>query len=137
LTKAVWDLGTWNRCWKVLYGAKAKVHAIRLPYSYKRAASLKSIEDLLASRPARAEIERLLVNTAVKALVQLNLKPTAWTPKTLADLNGCWHKPHRWRDLGISLYYSAAKHKYEFGRGGLLAILPSLELPIMIKLTSK
>ena len=137
LTKAVWDLGTWQRGWKVLYGAKAKAQAIRLPYSYKRGASLKSIEDLLASRPDRAEIERLLVNAAVKALVQLNRKPTAWTPKTLAELNGCWHKPHRWRDLGISLYYSAAKHQDEFGRGGLLAILPSLELPIMIKLTSK
>ena len=137
LVKAVWDLGTWNRCWKVLYGAKAKAQAIRLPYSYKSAVSLQSIEDLLASRPNRAEIERLLVTATVKALVQLNFKLVTWIPKTLVDLNGCWHTPHRWRDPGISLYYIASKHKYEFGRGGLLAILPSLELPILIELTAK
>jgi len=58
-------------------------------------------------------------------------------PHTLDELNGCWHTPHRWRDPGISLYYCAAKHRYEFGRGGLLAILPGLELPIMMELTPK
>ena len=137
LVKAVWDLQTWNRCWNVLYGAKAKVQAIRLPYSYKTAASLKSIEEILTSRPDRAELERLLVSAAVKALIQLQLKSVEWDPKTLAELNGCWHTPHRWRDLGISLYYIASKHKYEFGRGGLLAILPSLEVPIMVALTPK
>jgi len=137
LTKAIWDLGTWNRCWKVLYGAKAKAQGIRLPYSYRSAASLQSIEDLLASRPDRAKIERLLVTATVTALIQLNFKSATWTPNTLADLNGCWHTPHRWRDPGISLYYIASKHKYEFGRGGLLAILPNLELPILVGLTSK
>ena len=137
LVKAIWDLPTWNRCWKVVYGAKAKAQAIRLPYPYKSSASLKSIEGLLASRPDRAELERLLVTAAGQALTQLKLKPATWAPTTLAELNGCWHTPHRWRDLGISLYYCAAKHKYEFGRGGLLAILPSLELPIMVTLTPK
>ena len=37
----------------------------------------------------------------------------------------------------ISLYYCAAKHRYEFGRGGLLAILPELELPVRVALTPK
>ena len=111
LVKAVWDLQTWNRCWNVLYGAKAKAQAIQLPYSYKTAISLKNIEERLTSRPDRAELERLLVAAAVTALVQLQLKPVEWRPKTLAELNGCWHTPHRWRDLGISLYYIASKHK--------------------------
>lgn len=137
LVKSIWDLGTWNRCWKALYGGKANAQAIQLPYSYKSAISLQSIEALLASRSDRVEIERLLVTATVEALVKLNFKPATWTPKTLADLNGCWHTPHRWRDPGISLYYIASKHKYEFGRGGLLAILPSLELPILVGLTSK
>jgi len=137
LVKAVWDLGTWNRCWKTLYGTKAKAQAIQLPYSYKSANSLQSIEALLAARPDRVEIERRLVTAAVDALIQLNFKAATWTPTTLMDLNGCWHTPHRWRDPGSSLYYIASKHKYEFGRGGLLAILPSLELPILVGLTSK
>lgn len=137
LVKAVWDLPSWGRGWNVLYGGKAKAQSIRLPYAYKAALSLKSIEPLLAKRPDRAELERLLVRAAVKALTRLKLKPATWSPKTLNELNGCWHTPHRWRDPGISLYYCAAKHRYEFGRGGLLAILPGLELPIMVELTPK
>ena len=137
LVKAVWDLASWNRCWKVLYGAKAKAQAIRLPHTYKSSVSLRNIEGFLASRPDRAELERLLVTAAGKALIQLKLKAETWAPTTLEELSGCWHTPHRWRDPGISLYYCAAKHRYEFGRGGLLAILPDLELPIMVELTPK
>ncbi|MFQ5821769.1 MAG: hypothetical protein ACE5I5_17420, partial [Candidatus Heimdallarchaeota archaeon] len=137
LVKAIWDLPSWRRCWKVLYGSKTKARSIQLPYSYKTSFSLKSIETLLAKRPDRAELERLLVTAARQALLHLQLKPATWAPKTLAELNGCWHTPHRWRDPGISLYYCAAKHSYEFGRGGLLAILPGLELPLMVELTPK
>ena len=137
LVKAVWDLPSWERCWTGLYGGKTKSRALRVPYAYKTSLSLQSIEPLLAQRPDRAELERLLVQAATRALVQLQLKPPTWTPTTLVELNGCWHIPHRWRDPGISLYYCAAKHRYEFGRGGLLAILPELELPLRVELTPK
>ncbi len=137
LVKAVWDIPSWGRCWTVLYRGKTKTRALRVPYAYKTSHSLQSIEALLAQRPDRAELERLLVQAATRALVQLQLKPPTWAPTTLVELNGCWHTPHRWRDPGISLYYCAAKHRYEFGRGGLLAILPELELPIRVELTPK
>ena len=137
LVKAVWDLPSWGRCWTVLYGGKTKARSLRVPYAYKTAHSLKRIEALLAQRPDRAELERLLVQAATRALIQLQLKPPTWAPTTLIELNGCWHTPHRWRDPGISLYYCAAKHRYEFGRGGVLAILPELELPLRVELTPK
>jgi len=137
LVKMVWDLPSWEHCWKVLYQGKAKEQAFRVLYAYKTALSLKSIEGLLAQRPDRGELEHLLVQAAQHALVQLQLKPATWRPTTLPELNGCWHTPHRWRDPGSSLYYCAAKHRYEFGRGGLLAILPELELPLRVELTPK
>jgi hypothetical protein len=137
LVKNIWDLPSWEHCWKVLYRGPAKEQALRVLSAYKSALSLKSIEPLLAQRPDRVELERLLVQAARQALAQLQLKPTTWQPTTLRELNGCWHTPHRWRDPGSSLYYCAAKHRYEFGRGGLLAILPELELPLRVALTPK
>ncbi len=137
LVKQIWDLPSWEHCWKVLYRGPAKTQALRILYAYKSAYSLKSIERLLAQRPDRMDLEHRLVQAARQALSQLQLKPGSWRPTTLAELNGCWHTPHRWRDPGSSLYYCAAKHRYEFGRGGLLAILPELELPLRVELTPK
>jgi hypothetical protein len=137
LVKHIWDLPSWEHCWKVVYRGPAKEQALRVLYAYKSAASLKSIERILAHRPDRVKLESLLVQAARQALGRLQLKPGTWRPTTLAALNGCWHTPHRWRDPGSSLYYCAAKHRYEFGRGGLLAILPELELPLRVELTPK
>jgi hypothetical protein len=137
LVKQVWDLPSWEHCWNVLYRGPVKEQAFRSLYSYKSAVSLKSIESLLAQRPDRRVLEHQLVQAARQTLVHLQLKPGTWRPRTLAELNGCWHTPHRWRDPGSSLYYCAAKHRYEFGRGGLVAILPELELPLRVELTPK
>ena len=137
LVKGVWDLPSWNRCWKVLYGKPAQKAGIQLPYQYKSAESLQNVQKLLGQVPSPRTLEQLLVPAAVTTLVQLGLKPTSWHPQTLDALNGCWHRPHRWRDRGISLFYCAAKNVYFYGRGALLVVLPHLELPLMIRLTDK
>lgn len=137
LVKAIWDLASWNQCWKALYGKAAKKADLTPPYSYKTSQSLQQVTELLAGRPDTREIETLLVAAAVKTLGQLGHKPSAGAPQTLKDLNAWWYTPHRWKDPGISLYHCASKKTYQYGRGILLLVLKSLELPIFIMLTPK
>lgn len=137
LVHAIWDLVSWDQCWKTLYGKDAQKAGITLPYEYKTSVSLQQITEVLTARPDGQEIEVLLVTAAVTTLVQLGCKPASWAPRTLTELNACWATPHRWKDPGVSLHHCASKKIYQYGRGVLLLVLKTLELPISINLTPK
>lgn len=137
LVKELWDIQSWNECWDILFGKKAIKHQISLPYFYKSVPPLKGIQNYLESLPNYQKIEQSLINKTAQVLVDLKLKDSSWHPKTFRDLNNCWHKSHRWKDAGISLFHCAAKNSQGFGRGGLIAIIKDLELPIFIDLTPK
>lgn len=137
LIKELWDLFSWQECWNCLFGKEALKHHLALPKSYKSVQSLKGVQSWLASQPNANEIEQTLVIHMRQILIQLQLKPSSWRPQTIVDLNTCWYRPHRLKDPGISFYHCAAKNLYAFGRGGLIAVIKSLELPIFITLTPK
>ncbi|MHA2245569.1 MAG: transposase, partial [Candidatus Hodarchaeales archaeon] len=48
-----------------------------------------------------------------------------------------FHTPHRLKDPTITSNYCAAKDQHYMGRGGLLAIVPSLGIPLFLQVTAK
>lgn len=137
LVKEIWDLQTWPRCWKVLTGKKAINHGISLPHYYKSFASFKSIDNEVYRKFKAQNIEKKIIAKVKTAFNSIGITPLIADIKTIKDLNGTWHLPHRWRDPDISHYHCTSKHEYGYGRGGILVVIPDLELPLLIKLTPK
>lgn len=137
LVKETWDLSSWNRAWKELTGNKAKEVGISLPYPYKSISAVKSIEEDLKRIVKGKSIELYLLEKLTPIIKNLVKKPPNFKLKTLSDLNFTWHKPHRARDPGISMYYCATKDENRFGRGGIILVSRLLEIPLLIINTPK
>jgi len=137
LVKNIWDFSSWNQCWKELYGKKAIKARLSLPKVYKTCNSLMDIEKYLNCCKKSLEIKEELVVLATSILQKSKFKKKNFKPKNLEELVLFIHTPHRFKDPGISLSYCAAKNNYFYGRGGIIAALTDIELPIMVYLSSK
>lgn len=137
LVKYIWDFSSWDHCWRELYGKKAIKANIKLPRKYNCAASLRSIQKRLKECKNQLEIEKKLVALATSILQNSKHRKNNFKPKNLKELVLFIHEPHRFKDPGITLSYCAAKNKHFYGRGGVIAAIPDLELPIMVYLSNK
>ena len=137
LIKETWDLQTWSRFWSTINSKEAIKIKFYLPVTYKSVQAFRNLKVELARYGQPESIEKKLVVAAVLALQKTVQAPLDHRIQTLSDLNGFFHEPHRWRDFGISQYYCSNKNEYDYGRGGLVVVLESLELPIFIDLTPK
>lgn len=137
LVKETWDLSSWNRTWKVLNCDEAKNCNISLPYSYKSVSSAKSIMNDLRRTVKGNTIEIHLLQNLTPIIRSMAKKPPNFKLKILSDLNYTWHKPHRARDPGISLYHCATKDEDRFGRGGIALVVKGLEIPLLLLNTLK
>ncbi len=137
LVKTIWDFASWDQCHKDIYGKEALKANINLPKVYKSSNSLRDIEKFLKGCKKRLEIEKELLALASSVLRNCNIGKKNVKPRNIEELVLFIHKPHRFKDPGISLSYCAAKNNYFFGRGGIVAAINDLELPIMVSLTSK
>lgn len=137
LVKNIWDFTSWDQCHKVIYGKEALKVKIKLPKVYKSSNTLRDIEKILKRCKKRLEIEKELVALASSVLRNCNIGKKNVKPNSLEELVLFIHKPHRFKDPGISLSFCAAKNLYFFGRGGIVAAISDLELPIMVSLTAK
>ena len=137
LVKYIWDFSSWDHCWRELYGNKAIKANIKLPRKYSCAASLRNIEKTLKGRTNRLEIEKELLTLVTSILQNSKYGKKNFKPKNLKELVLFIHKPHRFKDPGIVLSFCAAKNNHFFGRGGVIAAISDLELPIMAFLSTK
>lgn len=135
--KELWDLVSWNKCWRTLYDTKNKISKYSDLHYYSTHNSLRNIEIYLKNQKEGHLIEKLLLDEICRVLNVMNLKKKDWNPKSLTDLNSFFYTPHRFKDPGISIYHCASKDEHAFGRGGLLAVSKVLELPLLIGLTPK
>ena len=137
LVKETWDLGSWNRVWKILNGNEATKCNISLPYTYSDVSSIKSIVNDLNHVLKGKSIELHLVEYLTPIIRSMAKKPPNFKLKALSDLNFTWHIPHRARDPGISLYHCATKDEDRFGRGGIALVIKGLEIPLLLLDTLK
>ena len=137
LVKEIWDLSSWNRVWKVLNSDEASKHNISLPFTYLGVGSIKSIMDDLKRTVKGKTIELYLLENVTPLIKSMTKKPPNFNLKSLLDLNFTWHKPHRSRDPGISLYHCATKDEDRFGRGGIALVIKGLEIPLLLMGTLK
>lgn len=91
----------------------------------------------MKERKNQLEIEKELVTLATVILQNSKYRKKNFKPKNLKELVFFIHKPHRFKDPGITLSYCAAKNNHFFGRGGIIAAISNLELPIMVFLSNK
>lgn len=137
LVKEIWDFPSWNKCWTILFGKEAEKINLKLSYHYKSSGPLRDIQKFLKNHIDGQIAEKKLIELAVNTLEILKFQKKSWNPKTLKDLNGFWYIPHRWRDPGISLGHCSSKDLEQYGRGGIIAVIEDLELPISVELTPK
>ena len=137
LVKEIWDVVSWNKCWKMLFEKKPQKDNFTFLFHYKSSQSLRKFEIDLRKQSHWPSIEKLLVDAAAQTLKELGVKAKVRRFKFLTDLNATFYLPHRWKDDGISLHHCSSKNIYQYGRGGLIAIIQSLEIPLCISLTPK
>lgn len=137
LVKETWDFPSWDKCWKTLFGKDAEKIDLKFAYHYKGSGPLRDIQNYLENHINGRIAEKKLIELAVNTLKILKFKEKSWNPKVLEDLNGYWYTPHRWKDPGISLGHCSSKDLKQYGRGGIIAVIKDLELPISVELTPK
>lgn len=135
--KELWDLPSWDKCWKVLYDSKNKTSKFSELHYYSTYHSLKGIAKELQKNGKGKLAEQLLLTEICRVLKNMNLNKKNWFPETLSDLNSFFYTPHRFKDPGISIYHCSSKNEHSFGRGGVVAVSKELEIPLFMNLTPK
>jgi hypothetical protein len=91
----------------------------------------------LNALPNALEIEYTIVTEVVRVLRHLGVALKGAQYQRIEDLCCVFHTPHRLKDPTITSNYCAAKDQQFMGRGGLLAIVPSLGIPLFLQVTAK
>jgi hypothetical protein len=77
------------------------------------------------------------VTEVVRVLRHLGVALKSGQYQRIEDLRCVFPTPHRLKDPTITSNYCAAKDQHFMGRGGLLAVAPSLGIPLFLQVTAK
>jgi hypothetical protein len=133
----LWDISSDATNHRLIFSKSNRKSVMGLEKGWKTVDTYRNFLKYVSRLSNRSQIESLLLEETTRILRVLELIPKTHHFQGLEDLRAVFHTPHRFNDRGISLHYCAAKDQHFFGRGGLLAVIPELELPLFIGLTPK
>jgi hypothetical protein len=133
----LWDIPSNQRNHYYIFGRTNRREILGLEKGWKTTKTYHDFLDTLKALPNTSEIEYAIVTEVVRVLRQLGVALKSAQYQRIEDLRFVFHTPHRLKDPTISLNYCAPKDQHFMGRGGLLAILPSLGIPLFLQVTPK
>jgi len=133
----LWDVTTDAKNQRLIFGSQNRQAIMGLKKGWKSVVTYRNFLAYVFSLPNHAQIESMVVSEVVRILRNLNLIAITRNFHRIEDLRAVFHKSHRFKDPGISMAYCSAKDQHFMGRGGLIAITPNLELPLLVGLTPK
>jgi len=108
-----------------------------LAKGWKSVRTYQTFVEALKTLPNAAQIELATVTEVIRVLQLLRVPLKFKDFQKIEELSRVFHTPHRLKDRNITLNYCAAKDHHFMGRGDLLAIFSSLELPFFVQLTAR
>ena len=133
----LWDIPSVDKCHDLVFGKEDRKAVMGLVQGWKSAQTYRKFTAWTVQLPTFPTIEHAVVAEVGRVLALLDVKPKIKSLQTLADLCPVFQVPHRLKDPGISLAHCSSKDRTFFGRGGLVAVLKKLEVPLLVKLTAK
>lgn len=133
----LWDIPSNQRNHYYIFGRTNRKEVLGLEKGWKAAKTYQDFLNTLKALPNASEIEYATVTEVVRVLRQLGVTLKSAQYQRIEDLRFMFHTPHRLKDPTITLNYCAPKDRHFMGRGGLLAILPSLGIPLFLQVTPK
>ena len=133
----LWDIPSNQRNHYYIFGRTNRKEVLRLEKGWKAAKTYQDFLDALKALPNTSEIEYATVTEVVRVLQHLGVDLKCTKYQSIEDLRCVFHTPHRLKDPTITVNYCAAKDQHFMGRGGLLAIVPSLGIPLFLQVTAK
>ena len=133
----LWDIPSNQRNHYYIFGRTNRKEVLGLEKGWKAAKTYQDFLAVLKALPNTSEIEYATVTEVARVLRQLGVALKSAQYQRIEALRFVFHTPHRLKDPTITLNYCAPKDQHFMGRGGLLAILPSLGIPLFLQLTAK
>jgi len=133
----LWDVPSAAKNHALIFGKEKRRAVMGLQSGWKSSQTYRNFLSYVIRLPNFGEIEQVILAEVKRVLAQLDALPARLKLGQLDDLRGVFHSSYRLKDHGASLGYCSAKDQTFFGRGGLLAILASHELPLLARLTAK
>ena len=133
----LWDIPSNQRNHYYIFGRTNRKEVLGLEKGWKAAKTYQDFLNTLKALPNAFKIEYATVTEVVRVLRQLGVALKSTQYQRIEDLRFMFHTPHRLKDPTITLNYCAPKDHHFMGRGGLLAILPSLGIPLFLQVTPK
>jgi len=133
----LWDIPSNQRNHYYIFGRTNRREVLGLEKGWKAAKTYQCFLDVLKALPNASEIEYATVTEVVRVLRHLGVALKSTKYQRIEDLRCVFHTPHCLKDPTITSNYCAAKDQHFMGRGGLLAIVPSLGIPLFLQVTAK
>ncbi|MHA2306547.1 MAG: hypothetical protein ACXACU_14270 [Candidatus Hodarchaeales archaeon] len=133
----LWDIPSNQRNHYYIFGRTNRREVLGLEKGWKAAKTYQVFLDALKSLPNAFEIEYTTVTEVVRVLRHLGVALKSTQYQRIKDLRCVFHTPHRLKDPTITPNYCVAKDQHFMGRGGLLAIVPTLGIPLFLQVTAK
>ena len=133
----LWDIPSNQRNHYYIFGRTKRREVLGLERGWKAAKTYQDFLNALKVLPNASEIEYAVVTEVVRVLQHLGVALKSTQYQCIEDLCCVFHTPHRLKDPTITSNYCAAKDQHFMGRGGLLAIVPSLGIPLFLQTTAK
>ena len=133
----LWDIPSNQRNHYYIFGRTNRKDVLGLERGWKAANTYQRFLNILKTLPNASEIECETVTEVVRVLRHLGVVLKSNQYQRIEDLRCVFHTPHRLKDSTITSNYCAAKDQHFMGRGGLLAIVPSLGIPLFLQVTAK
>jgi hypothetical protein len=133
----LWDIPSNQRNHYYIFGRTNRKEVLGLERGWKAANTYQKFLNTLKTLPNASEIESVTVTEVVRVLRHLGVALKDVQYQRIEDLRLVFHTPHRLKDPTVTFNYCAPKDHHFIGRGGLLAILPSLGVPLFLQVTPK
>ena len=131
------DFYTVKKCHVKIFEEGGLQELMDLVSSWKCPGTLENFIEKVKKLDNFKEIEKAILDAAVSAVQKARKSVVKKNFQILEDLNGAFHKPHRWKDPGATFNYCSSKHFYFFGRGALIIAGLTSRIPLLMWLTPR